>query len=111
MKFKPGDWAQWSSQAAGSQTIKVGECIAVVPSGEDPARVLAKKGESPYDSSEDDNKYSYTALDFSGSKRDHESYLFALERPIGKRKLYWPRVKGLQPYKKYIKKEKIHDQR
>lgn len=106
MKFKPGDWAQWSSQANSSQTTKVGECIAVVPAGEDPAKVLAKKGEFPYDSSEADNKYSYAALDFSGSKRDHESYLFALEaRPNGKkRKLYWPRVKGLQPYQKYLKR-------
>lgn len=86
--MKLGDMVKWESGAAGGNTEKRGEIVAVM---------------RPYDSvifSPDlfrRTRGDFTVMFDGYGKRPEESYLVLVRPVVGnsKPKLYWPRVKGL----------------
>ena len=77
MQFTVGDSVWWSSQAGGSEKVKRGKVVAVVPAGVGVRTVLPRG----------------LFLDGPGSPRKHESYLVQIGKRIN---IYWPLVKNLK---------------
>ena len=78
MMFNVGDKVEWTSQAAGTTRVKVGEVLEVVPPWTNPR----------------------TRLREPRFWRDHVSYVVravALGRKSGRASNYWPRVSALRP--------------
>lgn len=86
--MKAGDIVQWTSQSAGSRTIKEGVIVAVVAAGTKPWVPVGCRPSST------------TGF---GMVRKHESYLVAVVGTGRRRtvvayqvKIYWPRVQYLK---------------
>lgn len=100
LKFKKGDWVEWTSQANGHELKKVGEIILVVPPNTKPYYAIWH----------DAGIYKWGiwscnthAIDPRSSARSSESYIV---RVVAGRtattaldKLYWPIVGKLQRWR------------
>lgn len=90
-KFKIGDKVWWESQAQGTTARKYGQVIVVVNPWENPSLYFEGVERS----------HNATVAYGGGSPRDEESYLVLVRRygvrGPGKAKIYWPKVKNLNP--------------
>ena len=86
--FSLGQMVEWTSQAGGKERTKIGVVVGVLHAHM-PLRLL------PY--------YETMRINaWSGSSRDHKSYIVAEIHPHRKSKFCWPRVQYLKKAARYL---------
>jgi hypothetical protein len=74
-QFREGQWVTWWNQSRGTEQMKTGRIVEVVPPGEVPMGVRS-------------------GWPLRG--RDHESYVVRVELTRGAHRRYWPKVELLE---------------